>query len=78
MVHYTMPTGHTTLLRRWINIIDVNSTLQQRREPSGCRVRDGEWQAFSGENTTWSIFYRQTVQQEVTYSATNVHKMIRK
>ena len=25
-----MPTGHTTLLRRWINVNDVGSTSQQR------------------------------------------------
>ena len=30
-----MPTGHTTLLHRWINVNDVDSTLQQRRVPSG-------------------------------------------
>ena len=28
-------TGHTTLLRRWINVTDVDSTSQQRRIPSG-------------------------------------------
>ena len=28
------PTGHTALLRRWINVIDVDSTSQQRRVPS--------------------------------------------
>ena len=26
---------HTTLLRRWINVVDVDSTSQQRRVPSG-------------------------------------------
>ena len=30
-----MSTGHTILLRRWINVIDVDSTSQQRRVPSG-------------------------------------------
>ena len=29
------PTGHTTLLRRWINVNDVDSKSQQRRVPSG-------------------------------------------
>ena len=29
------PTGHTTLLRRWINVIDVDSTSQQQRVPGG-------------------------------------------
>ena len=28
------PNGHTTLLRRWINVNDVDSTSQQRRVPS--------------------------------------------
>ena len=27
---YFKRTGHTTLLRRWINVIDVDSTSQQR------------------------------------------------
>ena len=31
----TVPTGHTMMLRRCINIIDVDSTSQQRRMPSG-------------------------------------------
>ena len=31
------PAGHTTLLRRWISVIDVDSTSQQRRVPSGMR-----------------------------------------
>ena len=30
-----LPTGHTALLRRWINVEDVDSTSQQRRVPSG-------------------------------------------
>ena len=30
-----LPTGHTTFLRRWINVNDVDSTSQQRRVPSG-------------------------------------------
>ena len=29
------PTGHTTVLRRWINVVDVDLTSQQRRVPSG-------------------------------------------
>ena len=29
------PTGHTTLLRRWINVIDFDLTSQQRRVSSG-------------------------------------------
>ena len=29
------PTGHMTLLRRRINVTDVDSTSQQRRVPSG-------------------------------------------
>ena len=29
------PTGHTALFRRWINVIVVDSTSQQRRVPSG-------------------------------------------
>ena len=32
---YWHPTGHTTLLRRWINVIDVDSPSQQHRVPSG-------------------------------------------
>ena len=28
------PTGQTMLLRRWINVIDVDSTSQQRRVSS--------------------------------------------
>ena len=31
----TQPTGHTTLLWRWINVTDVDSTSQQRHVPSG-------------------------------------------
>ena len=31
----TQSTGHTTLLRRWINVIDVDSTSQQRCVPGG-------------------------------------------
>ena len=34
------PTGHTTLLRRWINVIAVDSTSQQRRMPSGTAWND--------------------------------------
>ena len=30
-----LPTEYTTLLRRWINVIDVDSTSQQRRVLSG-------------------------------------------
>ena len=30
-----LPTGHTTLLRRWINVNDVDSTSQQHRVPGG-------------------------------------------
>ena len=30
-----IPIGHTTLLRRWINVIDVDSMSQQRRVPNG-------------------------------------------
>ena len=30
-----VPIGHTTLLRRWINVNDVDPTSQQRRVPSG-------------------------------------------
>ena len=30
-----IPTRHTTLLQRWINVIDVDSTSQQRRVSSG-------------------------------------------
>ena len=33
--HHVLPTGYTTLLRRWINVNDVDSTSQQRRVPSG-------------------------------------------
>ena len=29
------PTWHTTSMRRWINVIDVDSTSQQRRVPNG-------------------------------------------
>ena len=29
-----VPTGHTALLQRWINVNDVDSTSEQRREPS--------------------------------------------
>ena len=29
------PTGHTTLLWRWINIADIDSTSQQHNVPSG-------------------------------------------
>ena len=32
---FTFPTEHTTLLRRCINVDDVDSTSQQRRVPSG-------------------------------------------
>ena len=32
------PTGHTMLLRRWIDVIDVDSTSQHRRVPSGRSV----------------------------------------
>ena len=32
---YTVPTGHTTLLRLWINVNDVDSKSQQRRVASG-------------------------------------------
>ena len=31
--HWRLPTGHTTL-RRWINVIDVDATSQQRHVPS--------------------------------------------
>ena len=31
----SLPTGHTTLLRHWINVLDFYSTSQQRRVPSG-------------------------------------------
>ena len=35
----TYPTGHTTLLRRWINVSDVDSTSQQRHVPVGwCHI----------------------------------------
>ena len=30
-----LPSGHTTLLRRWINVSDYDSTSLQRRVPSG-------------------------------------------
>ena len=30
LVLYNVPTGHTTFLRLWINVIDVDSTSQQR------------------------------------------------
>ena len=33
------PTGHTPLLRRLINVIDVDSTLLQRRVTSGSVAR---------------------------------------
>ena len=34
-----VPTGHTMLLRRLINVIDVHSTLLQRRVTSGSVAR---------------------------------------
>ena len=30
-----LPTGHPTMLWRWLNVIDAESTSQQRRVPSG-------------------------------------------
>ena len=41
-VAVTLPSGHMTLLRRWINVVDVDSASQQRRVPS--------W-----DSVTWSI-----------------------
>ena len=33
------PTGHTTLLKRWINVTGVDSTSQQRRVSMGMSQR---------------------------------------
>ena len=33
-----LPIWHTTLLRRWINVRDVDSTSQQRRVPNECDI----------------------------------------
>ena len=40
------PTGHTTLLRRWINVIDVDSTSQQRRVAGGKWSEDADPQCI--------------------------------
>ena len=45
-----IPTGHTTLLRRWINVINVDSSSQQRRVPGGYFAR-----AFAN-SSYYSIF----------------------
>ena len=49
-----LPIGQTTLLRRWINVNDVDSTSQQRRVPSGCRVAVvvvNHWQGCAVQTT---------------------------
>ena len=38
-ITHTIPTGHTTLVQRCINVNDVDSTSQQRRLPSGKTLR---------------------------------------
>ena len=38
-MHLEYPSGHTTLLRRRINVNDVDSTTQQRHVPS-CVITD--------------------------------------
>ena len=41
---WARPPGHTTLLRRWINVIDVDSQSQQRRVFSGVtELTDSDW-----------------------------------
>ena len=42
LVVTSLPTGHTTLLRRWMNVNGVDSTSQQRRVPSGSYLW-GSW-----------------------------------
>ena len=42
-----LPTGHMTLLRRWINVIDVDSTSQQRRVPSGLQSLNPSSELFN-------------------------------
>ena len=49
--------GNKTLLQRWINVNDVDSTSQQRRMRSGCRVIYQFMTAIHYRSTTARVRY---------------------